>query len=172
MWKRFAALLAVEKRPMPIFGEKHRFTRKNVELAPDAPGVYALFDDGKVAYYGRAQGGSDTIRRRLNGHLAGRQPPGRVKAKLFCFEVTHYPLSREQALLEEYRRGNWHLPEYNMLANGGHARGLAEPKGVRWRVGSEPTTSAGEALVNGKADRRDADPSDPESGSTQLAGTP
>jgi hypothetical protein len=27
-------------------------------------------------------------------------------------------------------------------------------------------------LVNGKADRRDADPSDPESGSTQLAGTP
>ncbi len=157
---------------MPIFGEKHRFTRKNVELAPDAPGVYALFEDGEVAYYGRAEGGSDTIRRRLNGHLTGRQPPGRVRAKLFCFEVTHYPLSREQALLEEFRRRNWHLPEYNMLTNGGYARGLAEPKGVRWRVGSEPTTTAGEALVNGKADRRDDDPSDPENGgSIQLAGT-
>ncbi len=101
---------------MPINGDKHRFTRKNVELAPDAPGVYALFDNSEVAYYGRAGGGSDTIRARLCEHLAGRQAPGRVKAKLFSYEVTRYPMSRERALLEEHKRNNWRLPEYNMAA--------------------------------------------------------
>lgn len=98
---------------MPINGEKHRFTRKNVELVPDSPGVYALFANGEVTYYGRASGGHDTIRTRLSEHLAGRQAPGRIKAKLFCYEVTRYPLSRERALLEEYRRNTWRLPEYN-----------------------------------------------------------
>jgi excinuclease UvrABC nuclease subunit len=98
---------------MPITGDKHPFTRRNVELVPDAPGVYALFDDTDVAYYGSAQGGSDTIRARLGDHLAGRQAPGRVRAKLFSFEVTHYPLSRERALLEEHKRAKWRLPEFN-----------------------------------------------------------
>ena len=98
---------------MPINGDKHPFTRRNVELVPDAPGVYALFDDADVAYYGSAHGGSDTIRARLGDHLAGRQAPGRVRAKLFSFEVTHYPLSRERALLEEHKRAKWRLPEFN-----------------------------------------------------------
>jgi hypothetical protein len=75
--------------------------------------VYALFDEAEVAYYGSAQGGSDTIRARLGDHLAGRQAPGRIKAKLFSFEVTRYPLSRERALLEEHRRATWRLPEFN-----------------------------------------------------------
>lgn len=98
---------------MPINGDKHPFTRRNVELVPDAPGVYALFDEAEVAYYGSAQGGSDTIRARLGDHLAGRQEPGRNHAKLFSYEVTHYPLSRERALLEEYKRDTWRLPEFN-----------------------------------------------------------
>jgi hypothetical protein len=101
---------------MPIIGDKHRFTRKNVEQAPDAPGVYALFEDGAVAFYGRAQGGGDTIRVRLGEHLAGRQAPGRVKAKLFSYEVTRYPASRECALLEEHRRLTRVWPAYNLPA--------------------------------------------------------
>ena len=98
---------------MPIIGDKHPFTLQNVELAPDAPGVYALFDEAEVAYYGSAQGGSDTIRARLGDHLAGRQEPGRIRAKLFSFEVTRYPLSRARALLEEHQRATWRLPEFN-----------------------------------------------------------
>lgn len=101
---------------MPINGSQQRFTRKNVELVPDAPGVYALFENGEVAYYGRAEGGSDTIRSRLGEHLAGRQAPGRIKAKLFSFEVTRYPMSRERALLEEHKRNTWRLPEFNASA--------------------------------------------------------
>jgi excinuclease UvrABC nuclease subunit len=108
---------------MPINGDKHRFTRKNVELVPEEPGVYALFDDGDVTFYGRAEGGSDTIRARLGDHLAGRQAPGRVKVKLFSFEVTRYPLSRERALLEEHKRDNWRLPEFNAAARPPRALG-------------------------------------------------
>jgi excinuclease UvrABC nuclease subunit len=103
----------MERPQMPINGDKHPFTRRNVELVPDAPGVYALFDEAEVAYYGSAQGGSDTIRARLGDHLAGRQAPGRIRAKLFSFEVTHYPLSRARALLEEHKRATWRLPEFN-----------------------------------------------------------
>lgn len=109
---------------MPINGDKHRFTARNVELAPEEPGVYALFDERDVAYYGRAEGGRDTIRARLGDHFAGRQPPGRVKTKLFSFEVTRYPMSRERALLEEYRRHTWRLPEFNARALQAVARAL------------------------------------------------
>ena len=97
---------------MPIFGEKHRFTRNNVDLAPDEPGVYALHVGGEVAYYGCTRG-RETIRERLSEHLWSRQEPGRNTVKLFAYEVTRFPLSRECALLEEHKRKNWRLPEFN-----------------------------------------------------------
>lgn len=101
---------------MPIIGDKHRFTRENVELAPEAPGVYALFENGQVAFYGRAQGGADTIRLRLSEHLEGRQAPGGVDAKLFSYEVTRFAASRERALLEEHHRRTRLWPTYNLPA--------------------------------------------------------
>ena len=56
------------------------------------------------------------IRVRLLEHLAGRQSPGRGKAKLFSYEVTRYSASRERALLEEHRRRTWSWPEHNLPA--------------------------------------------------------
>jgi hypothetical protein len=97
---------------MPILGEKHRFTRSNVELAPNAPGVYALYVGDEVAFYGAA-GAGETIRSRLSEHLGGRQAPGRDAARAFSYEVTRFPMSRERALLEEHRRRTWRLPDYN-----------------------------------------------------------
>jgi excinuclease UvrABC nuclease subunit len=64
---------------MPIKGEKQRLNRKNVDLAPAAPGVYALFANHEVTYYGAARQG-ETIRDRLGQHLAGQQQPGRTGA--------------------------------------------------------------------------------------------
>lgn len=101
---------------MPILGDRHKFTRANVELAPNAPGVYALFAGDEVAFYGAAAEG-ETIRSRLTEHLGGRQPPGRGAARLFSYEVTRFPMSRERALLEEHRRQNWRLPRYNQGAD-------------------------------------------------------
>lgn len=100
---------------MPIFGEQHRFTRRNVEQAPDEPGVYALYADDEVAYYGCTRG-QETIRARLIEHLWGREAPDRTTVKLFGYEVTRFPLSRECALLEEHKRKNWRLPAFNQPA--------------------------------------------------------
>lgn len=97
---------------MPIFGEKHPFTRTNVELAPDAHGVYALYGENEVAFYGVARG-EDTLRGCLALHLWGRQQPGREETKRFAFEVTRFPMARTLALLEEHRRSNRRLPPYN-----------------------------------------------------------
>jgi excinuclease UvrABC nuclease subunit len=98
---------------MPINGDKHRFTRKNVDLVPDSAGVYALYENGEVAYYGAAVGRGETIKSRLGEHLTGRHTPGRTSTKDFSYEVTRYPLSRERALLEEHRRDKRQFPPYN-----------------------------------------------------------
>lgn len=98
---------------MPIIGDKHRFTRRNVDLVPDATGVYALYDNGEVAYYGAAVGRGETIKSRLSEHLIGRHAPGRTSTKDFSYEVTRFPLSRERALLEEHRRNNHEFPPFN-----------------------------------------------------------
>lgn len=52
-------------------GEVRSFNRSNVSDAPEAGGIYAIYDDevgGNVAYIGR----SNSIRRRLKEHLSGR----------------------------------------------------------------------------------------------------
>jgi hypothetical protein len=98
---------------MPMNGEKHRFSRKNVELlAPEVPGVYALYVDDGVAFYGAARG-DETIRSCLVEHLWGRQLPGRDEAKAFSFETTRFAMARAMALLDEHRRVSRRLPRYN-----------------------------------------------------------
>ena len=97
---------------MPIQGIKHRLTKKNVDMAPASSGVYALYADGEVTFYGAA-GQGETLRDRLGRHLDGGQEPGSATAKLFSYEVTGYPMSRECALLEEHRRDLRRLPRYN-----------------------------------------------------------
>ncbi|WP_354634961.1 GIY-YIG nuclease family protein [Planktothricoides raciborskii] len=52
-------------------GEVRQFTSSNVDSAPDAGGIYAIYDEtawDMVAYIGR----SNNIRRRLKEHLSGR----------------------------------------------------------------------------------------------------
>lgn len=100
---------------MPIFSQAHRFTRRNVDLAPDEPGVYALVVEDDIAFYGSTKTGQ-TIRACLREHLAGRQTPGREVIRSFSCEVTRFPLSRACALLEEHLRRTWRLPAYNQPA--------------------------------------------------------
>jgi hypothetical protein len=98
---------------MPMTGEKHRFSRKNVELmAPELPGVYALYAEDGVAFYGAARG-EETIRSCLVEHLWGRQRPGRDEARAFSFEITRFAMARATALLDEHRRASRRLPRYN-----------------------------------------------------------
>ena len=55
---------------MPVNGGKLQFTETNVNLSPDKPGVYVLYVDGHLIYYGSSE---KSVRSRLQDHLAGRE---------------------------------------------------------------------------------------------------
>ncbi len=98
---------------MPILGDLYAFTEENVKNAPDQAGVYALFDGHEVINYGRAQGGSVTIRSRLQDHISGREGPCTQEATSYRRELISDPVAREKELLEEHRRLYGRLPRCN-----------------------------------------------------------
>jgi hypothetical protein len=51
------------------------FTEMNIKRAPARAGIYALYGDGEVIYYGHAPGGHATIQSRLKDHIAGHDSP-------------------------------------------------------------------------------------------------
>jgi len=97
---------------MPVLGERHRLTRAIVAEAPDAPGVYALWDDGGVVFYGSAFGGTFTIRSCLAEHLAGARA-GTAGATHCSWEISIDPGARERRLLDEYRAEHGGAPRGN-----------------------------------------------------------
>lgn len=98
---------------MPIQGDLYPFTDNNVNQAPAQAGVYALYRDGALTYIGRAQGGSTTIRSRLQDHKAGRDGPCTQQSTHYKREVTQNAAAREKQLLEEYYRQHGKLPLCN-----------------------------------------------------------
>lgn len=98
---------------MPLIGYKAPFTDAFIRNAPESAGVYALYKNGQVTYYGRAQGGSVTIRSRLASHKAGYEGPCTQSSVEFNYEVTSYPVTRERELLEEHQRIYGRLPACN-----------------------------------------------------------
>lgn len=103
---------------MPISGDKYKFTKNNVDKAPDEAGVYALYDEDETIYYGRAKGSGVTIRTRLQDHKAGREGSCTENASYYKREITSSPVSRESELLEEYSDNhNGRLPRCNERAS-------------------------------------------------------
>lgn len=99
---------------MPITTPTHWFTKQEVDQAPASAGVYCLYNPtGTPSYYGRAQGGSVTIRTRLQSHQRGDEGPCTKAASFFNSEVCSDPVTRERQLLEEHRRVYGRLPQCN-----------------------------------------------------------
>jgi hypothetical protein len=97
---------------MPVQGERQEFTRASVAEAPDVPGVYALWENVDVIFYGSAFGGTITIRSGLAEHLAGTR--GTTARATHCsWEVSISPAARERELIEEYRAQHGRLPRGN-----------------------------------------------------------
>ena len=96
---------------MPIAGQIIAFTDYNISIAPDRMGVYALYQDGELSYYGMAE--STTIRDRLRTHKGGAEGPCTKAATHFNTELTSAPISREKELLEEFQRQYGRLPKCN-----------------------------------------------------------
>jgi hypothetical protein len=104
----------VKGAAVEIGGEMHAFTQMNVNNAPDEFGVYALYGPGELLYVGRADDDSGTLRDWLQSHFSGAEGAGTKGAKLFRYEVTNDPASREWEVLDAYVRSHGgNLPRYN-----------------------------------------------------------
>jgi hypothetical protein len=92
------------------------FTLVNLRRAPADRGVYALWEDGKLIYYGFALGGDVTIRSSLKDHRLGLFGSCTARATHFSWEICRNPIRREAELLKECRASRKALPRCNKKA--------------------------------------------------------
>jgi hypothetical protein len=81
---------------------RFRFTPALINAAPADAGVYALWENRELIYYGRAFGGCVTIRSRLREHLGGDIYPCTARATHCSWEISHNPVQRELDLMSEH----------------------------------------------------------------------
>jgi hypothetical protein len=102
-------------KKMPIASPRYAFTAVMVGGAPPDPGVFALWENDELIYYGRALGQGATIQSRLREHLeAGESCTS--PATHYGWEITSNPRAREAELLREYERAHGRLPRCNARA--------------------------------------------------------
>ncbi|TMH39247.1 MAG: hypothetical protein E6H54_21395 [Betaproteobacteria bacterium] len=80
-----------------------------VVAAPDAPGVFELWDDDELMYVGETRGERPSLRKELVHELLERDSP----ATHFSWEITFDPASRSRELLAEYLLEHRHPPRRN-----------------------------------------------------------
>ncbi len=91
---------------MPIQGELYTNSETNLQRAPASHGVYALYQDDRLIYIGRAAGKGVTINSRLNDHARGDDGPCTQAFTSYRREETENAEARETELLEEYKQAN------------------------------------------------------------------
>jgi hypothetical protein len=89
----------------PDPGRRYKFTRTVLQGAPQDAGIYALWDEDELIYYGRAA----SIRARLLEH-SEQGPP----ASHYSWEICADPATREAELLREFQRMFGRLPRANV----------------------------------------------------------
>jgi hypothetical protein len=82
-----------------------------VSGAPGDPGVYALWENDELIYYGHARGGSVTIQSQLQHHL--ERAGCTARATHYGWEISANPPVREAELLREFQRAHKRLPRCN-----------------------------------------------------------
>jgi hypothetical protein len=97
---------------MPIASPRYAFTETMVSGAPADPGVFALWENDELIYYGHARGGEATIQSSLRAHLA-RDDKCTARATHYGWEISSNPAGREVELMREFERSNRRLPRCN-----------------------------------------------------------
>lgn len=97
---------------MPIASPRYALTQIMVAGAPNDPGVYALWENHELIYYGHARGESATIQSCLRQHLAGTGVCT-SGATHYGWEISSNPPLREAQLLREFERQYKRLPRCN-----------------------------------------------------------
>jgi hypothetical protein len=93
---------------MSISSSSLPFTPSLVSAAPEAPGVFALWNGGGIVYYGR----SATIRIALDEQLRARTLSAQ-RVTGCSWEVASDPERRHSELLREYTAAHHALPLWN-----------------------------------------------------------
>lgn len=83
----------------PVHTKRWRFIATIMEVAPDSAGVYALWKNGEIIYYGRAEA---SIRGCLAEHMRGDRGSCTRAATHYSWELCDRPAPRESELLSEY----------------------------------------------------------------------
>ena len=101
---------------MPLDQCRFDFDNLNLSVAPEQPGVYALYIDGEIEetiYYGSS---TVSIRERLKDHKSGSDGPCTQQATHYNYELGMVdPVAHEGQLLLEYKRINGRLPRCNSV---------------------------------------------------------
>jgi len=88
------------------------FTESLVQAAPEAGGVFALWQAGGIVYYGRASDGGATIRQALIEHYRGRSL-SQQRVSGCSWEIAADPRGRQDQLLREYASAHHCIPLWN-----------------------------------------------------------
>jgi uncharacterized protein with von Willebrand factor type A (vWA) domain len=97
---------------VPIASPRYAFNATMIAGAPPDPGVFALWENDELIYYGRALGTGATIQSRLREHLeTGTR--GTAGATHYAWEIAANPRLREAELLREFERAHGRLPRCN-----------------------------------------------------------
>jgi hypothetical protein len=82
---------------------RYPFTRSMIELAPDVPGLYGLFEGDDLIYLGKTVEGAAkaaTIRACLLQHQSGALGDCTRKATTYTWEIAIWPGQREAQILQ------------------------------------------------------------------------
>jgi hypothetical protein len=92
------------------------FTAQLIEAAPDARGVFALWQNGGVIYLGKASANGATIRRALSEQYQARRWSGssaELRGTRCSWEVSDDADTRHDQLLQEFEAAHRCLPLWN-----------------------------------------------------------
>jgi hypothetical protein len=89
------------------------FLEYYVEQAPEARGVYCLYDRGMLIKIGQAVGAGVSIRSCLRNHLMGQEGACTQKATHFTWKITACPSTTEEELLKAHKARCGQLPRCN-----------------------------------------------------------
>jgi hypothetical protein len=99
------------------FGEKFfSASHANLDCLPEAPGVFTLYEDGRLIFIGHADGAKHTIKSRLMDHKAGREDARTQLFDHYTREVTPNVVLRYRELMVQFARKYHRWPEGNAYA--------------------------------------------------------
>lgn len=90
--------------------QRYSFTREAIQFAPEAPGVYGIFDKEDLIYVGGTDAAHSTIRQCLIGHHGGAYGACTVRANRYTWEITLSCTTRAEALLQSFWERHWSYP--------------------------------------------------------------